>query len=114
MHLATLLIFCLALVLEGALRRGRLPFSQSLHKKKKKTLSSLDGGKEKYLLLMRRRTEQFSSALPPQLLFLQGLPGVPGEQGVPGPAGLQVRRDRKKESCGMTKEDCLHGAFHWK
>lgn len=40
MHLATLLIFCLALVLEGALRRGRLPFSQSLHKKKQTTFFS--------------------------------------------------------------------------
>ena len=111
MQLATLLLFCPALVLEGALRRGRVPCSHSLHKK---PLSSLDGRKEKHLLLMRRRTEQFSSALPPQLLFLQGLPGVPGEQGVPGPAGLQVRRYRLKVGLGMTREDCLHGACHCK
>jgi len=42
--------------------------------------------------MMQGTIELFPSGLPPVPLFLQGLPGIPGEQGVPGPVGLQVRR----------------------
>jgi len=57
----------------------------------KTILSSVSGRKEKHLVLVRRRKDQFPSAPASLPLFLQGLPGVPGEQGVPGPAGVQVR-----------------------
>lgn len=57
----------------------------------KNTLSSLSVREEQHLM-MKGRIELFPSGLPPVPLFLQGLPGIPGEQGVPGPVGLQVRR----------------------
>lgn len=44
---------------------------------------------------------------------LQGLPGVPGEQGVPGPAGVQVREPLKKVF-DLTRVECPQGLYHCK
>lgn len=44
---------------------------------------------------------------------LQGLPGIRGEQGVPGPAGVQVRGTLKK-IFDMTRVECPQGLYHYK
>lgn len=80
------------LVLDGAPRRDRALCSDALCKNH----TSLSG------------KSSFTSPF-----ILQGLPGVPGEQGVPGPAGVQVRGTLKKIFY-MSRVECPQGLYNCK
>lgn len=93
MHLGAAFVILYSLVLDGAPRRDRALCSDSLCKNH----TSFSQCKE-----------LFTSPS-----VLQGLPGVPGEKGVPGPAGVQVRGTLKK-IFDMTRVQCPQGLYHCK